>query len=1146
MSGFTHLHLHTEYSLLDGACRIPELVRTAKDMGFDSIAITDHGYMYGVIDFYRECKKNSIKPIIGCETYVAQRTMEDCDPALDREQYHLVLLAENNTGYKNLVKLISQASLKGFYYKPRVDHELLGKYHEGLIAMSACVGGEIPSHLTYGDYEGAKNIALMYNEMFGQGSFFLEIQDHGLAVEKEVIKGLLRLSKETGIPLVATNDIHYIFKEDAQAQDILLCIQTNKKVSDEDRMRFGSSEFYLKSPDEMAQLFSYAPEAIENTSRIADRCNVDFEFDRVYLPEFPVPEGYDNFSYLKKLCYDGLAEIYDDVGSKLTGRLDYELSVIKKMGYVNYFLIVWDFIRFARESKIVTGPGRGSAAGSLVAYTLGITRIDPMRYNLIFERFLNPDRVSMPDIDCDFCYERRSEVIDYVVKKYGKDRVAQIVTFGTMAARGAIRDVGRALDMSYGEVDSIAKMIPFELKMTIDKALKVNPDFKAKYDSDGNVKRLIDMAKRLEGLPRHTSTHAAGVVISRFPLSDVVPLQKNEDAVITQYPMGNLEQLGLLKMDFLGLRTLTVIRDAIENVKKYHEIDIDLDKLDYDDQKVYEMISSGDTDGVFQLESRGMRQFMRELKPSSLEDVIAGISLYRPGPMAQIPRYIYNKNHPDEIEYEHPLLKPILDVTYGCMVYQEQVMQIVRDLAGYSLGRSDLVRRAMSKKKMDVMQQERKNFIYGIENEDGSIEVPGAVRNGVPEDVANHIFDEMIDFANYAYNKSHAAAYAVIAYQTAYLKYYYPVEFMAAILNSVVDNMDKVALYIQSCRKKGIKVLPPDINESEEEFTAVGSNIRFGLAAIKNVGRNAVKNIVHVRSKGFYKGFKDFISRIDLNALNKKTIESLIKSGAFDSFNIKRSQLMAKYEDVISGFVKQKKDNFSGQMSLFSSSSSNTSEDYPDIKEYPYDVLLNFEREMLGVYLSGHPLDQYKKVISKTVTVTSADFKSDDENQANLKDGQPVTAGGIITECKTIFTRNSNMMAFVTIEDYYGTIEAIVFPNIYEEYRNILTQDSPIFINGRVSIKEEEEPKVLCDDISPMSSAVSKLYIKVPDSFNDNILREIKTILKQHRGNIPVIIYFEKGNKKMQAEQNLWVAPSRELYDRLKNLLGENCVKTVA
>ncbi len=1144
MPGFTHLHLHTEYSLLDGACRIPELIKTAKEMGFDSIAITDHGYMYGVIDFYRECEKYSIKPIIGCETYVAQRTIKDCDPTLDREQYHLILLAENNTGYKNLVKLISKASLDGFYYKPRVDHELLKQYHEGLIVLSACVGGEIPSRLTYGDYEGAKKIALMYNEIFGQGNFFLELQDHGLAVEKEVIKGLMNLSKDTGIPLVATNDIHYIFKEDAQAQDILLCIQTNKKVGDQDRMRFESSEFYLKSSEEMSELFSYAPEAIENTVLIADRCNVNFEFDRVYLPEFPVPEGYDNFSFLKKLCNDGLAKRYDNIGSDLTDRLDYELSVIKKMGYVDYFLIVWDFIRFARENNIVTGPGRGSAAGSLVAYTLGITRIDPIRYNLLFERFLNPDRVSMPDIDCDFCYERRGEVIEYVVKKYGKDRVAQIVTFGTMAARAAIRDVGRALDMSYGEVDSIAKMIPFELNMTIDRALELNPDLKERYDSDDNVKTLIDMAKRLEGLPRHTSTHAAGVVISRFPLTDIVPLQKNEDAIITQYPMGNLEELGLLKMDFLGLRTLTVIRDTIASVKKYRGIDIDLDKLDYDDHRVYDMISSGDTDGVFQLESRGMRQFMRDLKPSDLEDIIAGISLYRPGPMGQIPRYIYNKNHPNEIEYEHPLLKPILEVTYGCMVYQEQVMQIVRDLAGYSLSRSDMVRRAMSKKKMDVMQKERENFIHGITGEDGSVEVPGAIRKGVPEDVADHIFDEMIDFANYAYNKSHAAAYAIVAYQTAYLRYYYPVEFMAAIQNSVVDNMDKVAFYIQSCRKKGIKVLPPDINESEEEFTAVGGNIRFGLAAIKNVGRNAVKNVVDVRKNGLYKGFKDFISRVDLNSVNKKTIESLIKSGAFDSFNVKRSQLMSVYEEMMDGFSKRKKDNFSGQMSLFSGSA--PPEDYPDIKEYPYDVLLNFEKEMLGIYLSGHPLDQYEKEISSTVTATSLDFKNDDERQMNLTDGQPVTIGGIITECRTIFTRKNNIMAFVTIEDYYGSIETIVFPAVYDEYRNILAEDRPVFVRGRISIKEEEEPKVLCDEIFPMSSAAGKLYIRVPSGFNGNILNEIKTILKQHRGNTPVVIYFEKENKKLQAEKSLWVAPSGDLYERLENLLGKDCVKPVA
>ncbi|TZE83093.1 DNA polymerase III subunit alpha [Calorimonas adulescens] len=1145
MHRFTHLHLHTEYSLLDGACRIPELVQTAKDMGFESIAITDHGAMYGVIDFYRECRKQGIKPIIGCEVYVAQRTMRDCDPVLDRDQYHLILLAENNTGYSNLVKIVSKASLEGFYYKPRVDHELLREYHEGLIALSACVAGEIPSRLSYGDYKGAKEIALMYRDIFGEGNFFLEVQDHGLPVEKNIVKELIDLSRDTGIPLVATNDVHYIYKEDAQAQDILLCIQTNKKVGDQDRLRFETPEFYLKSPDEMADLFHYIPEAIENTVRISERCSVDFQFDRVFLPEFPVPEGYDNLSYLKKLCYDGLKERYSSITKELTDRLDYEISVIDKMGYVDYFLIVWDFIRFARENGIVTGPGRGSAAGSLVAYTLGITRIDPIRYGLLFERFLNPERVSMPDIDCDFCYERRGEVIDYVVKKYGQDRVAQIATFGTMAARAAIRDVGRALNMSYGDVDSIAKMIPFELNMTIDKALELNPDLKARYVSDENVKNLIDMAKRLEGLPRHTSTHAAGVVISKFPLTDIVPLQKSEDAVITQFPMGTLEELGLLKMDFLGLRTLTVIRDAIENVRKYRSVDIDLDRMDYDDPKVYEMISAGDTDGVFQLESSGMRQFMRDLKPSCLEDIIAGISLYRPGPMDQIPLYVYNKNHPEEVTYEHPLLKPILEVTYGCMVYQEQVMQIVRDLAGYSLGRSDLVRRAMAKKKMDVMQKERQNFIYGIVNEDGSIEVPGAIRKGVPEDVANHIFDEMIDFANYAFNKSHAAAYAVVAYQTAYLKCYYPVEFMAAILNSVVDNMDKVAFYIQSCRKKGMKVLPPDINESDEEFTVVGNNIRFGLAAIKNVGRNAVKSIVEERKKGAYKSFKEFISRVDLTVVNKKTIESLIKAGAFDSFKVKRSQLMAAYVDIMDGSSKQKKENLSGQISLFSVAM--PQEEYPDIKEYPREALLNFEKEMLGVYISGHPLDQYEEEFNSTVTITSLDLKNDDEGQqTRFVDGQPVTIGGIITECKTIFTRSNNLMAFVTIEDYYGTIEVIVFPTIYEEYRNMLVEERPVFIKGRISIKEEESPKVLCDDVIPMVKSSGKMFIKVPANFNGSIINEIKSILKRYKGNTPVIIYFERDNKRFQADRSLWVTPCKDLYDMLSNLLGQNCIRTVA
>lgn len=1094
---FVHLHVHSEYSLLDGSCRIKDLIAKTKELNMKAIAITDHGVMYGVIDFYKEAVAQGIKPIIGCEIYVAPRSMQDREYGIDNENYHLVLLAKDMTGYKNLMKIVTVASIEGFYYKPRVDREFLKEHSEGLIALSACLAGEVPSYILRGEYEKAKEAALFYDSIFGRGNFYLELQDHGILEQQKVNKELIRLSKETGIPLVATNDVHYLEKKDAKAHEVLLCIQTGKTIDDEDRMSFPTDEFYLKSPEEMENLFSCCKEAIENTEKIADMCNVEFEFNKTKLPKYDLPEGVDSCEYLRNLCYEGLYKRYKNPSKEVIERLDYELSVIEQMGYVDYFLIVWDFIKFAKDNGIMTGPGRGSAAGSLVAYTLGITNIDPIKYNLLFERFLNPERVSMPDIDSDFCYERRQEVIDYVVKKYGKDNVAQIITFGTMAARAVIRDVGRALNYPYAEVDVIAKMIPFELGMTIDKALSLNPELKARYENEEKVKQLIDISRSLEGLPRHASTHAAGVVISKEPLVNYVPLQKNEDSIVTQFPMTTLEELGLLKMDFLGLRTLTVIRDTIEMVEKNRGVTIDFDSMEYDDPKVYELISKGETEGVFQLESSGMKQFMAELKPKNLEDIIAGISLYRPGPMDQIPRYLANKNHPESIVYDHPLLKPILDVTYGCMVYQEQVMQIVRDVAGYSLGRSDLVRRAMAKKKMDVMEQERKNFIYGIVDEEGNVIVPGALRNGLDEATANKLFDEMLDFANYAFNKSHAAAYAVIAYQTAYLKRYYPVEFMAALLNSFVDNLDKVAFYVQVCRKMGIKVLPPDINESDSYFTVVEDKIRFGLSAVKNVGLNMTMEIVSERERnGKFKSVVDFFERMQDSQLNKKAVESLIKAGAFSSFGVRRSQLLSAYDKLMENIKKNRNNNLNGQISLFGEveQTHGVGFEFPDLEEFPKSRLLSMEKETLGLYISGHPLEEYMEDIPKITNATTLDFKVSEEEmfQPKLQDNQEVVIAGVIATKKIKFTKNNNIMAFVTIEDLYGTVEVIVFPTVYEKYSSIIKEDNPVVVRGKVSLKEEEEPKILCDEIKPLSQAiVKKLYLNLQDSTKIEIVKQI-------------------------------------------------------
>ncbi|MFZ5989741.1 MAG: DNA polymerase III subunit alpha [Bacillota bacterium] len=1169
---FVHLHIHTEYSLLDGANRIKDLIKHTKELGMDSIAITDHGVMYGVVDFYKEAVNNGIKPILGCEIYTAKRSRFDKQAGLDSEPGHLVLLAKNNIGYKNLMKIVSLGFTEGFYYKPRVDMEVLERYSEGLIALSACLSGDIPRALLNNDYEKAKEIAQRFNNVFGQDSFYLELQMNGIEEQNLVNQQLIKLSKDMGIPLIATNDAHYLRREDARAHEILLCIQTGKNINDEDRMKFSSDDFYVKSPQEMINMFKNIPEAVSNTVKVAQMCNVELEFNKLHLPKFEVPHNKDSFDYLRELCYEGLKRVYSEgcEDQDKVDRLEYELSVIKQMGYVDYFLIVGDFIKYAKDNGIMVGPGRGSAAGSLVAYCLGITNIDPIRYNLLFERFLNPERISMPDIDIDFCFERRQEVIDYVVRKYGEDRVAQIITFGTMAARAAIRDVGRALDIPYGDVDSIAKMIPFQIGMNIDKALELNPEIRQRYNEDERIKELIDTARLLEGMPRHASTHAAGVVISKEPVTEYVPLQKNEDSITTQFTMGLLEELGLLKMDFLGLRTLTVIRDAVNLIYKNYNKEVKIDNLNMDDPNVYKLIGEGKTAGIFQLESAGMTQFMKELQPSSLEDIIAGISLYRPGPMDQIPRYIKYKNNPGLVKYDHPLLENILNVTYGCMVYQEQVMQIVRDLAGYSMGRSDLVRRAMSKKKVSVMEQERKNFIYGIDDDEGNIIVIGAVRNGVDEGTANKIFDEMMDFASYAFNKSHAAAYAVIAYQTAWLKYYYPVEFMAALLNSFLGSSDKVSQYVYECRNLGIEVLPPDINESDIKFTVVNGKIRFGMAAIKNVGENAVKAVIDEReTKGSYKSFRDFLERIEGRDVNKRCIESMIKSGAFDSLGIYRSRLIAVFERMMDGISQIRRRNMEGQLSIFEVSmgykdphESNKNVDiykeediYPDIKEYPGKVLLSMEKEMLGLYITGHPLSEMEKEINEMVTVFSSDLvMHSDENVDNIPinelknvvDGMNVAVGGIITSKKTKTTKNNNLMAFITLEDLYGTMEVIVFPTILERFSKLIEVENIVLIKGRISMKEEEQPKIICEEVSPLrKAAVKKLYIKVADGVDSEFMESLCSLLKFFNGNTPVCLYNEDQKKVKVMERECWVNLSEAIIAELKSRLGDENIKVV-
>ncbi len=1158
---FTHLHVHTEYSLLDGACRIEELVNRAKELNMTSLAITDHGAMYGVVEFFKQAKKAGIKPILGFEAYVSPRGMTDKDPQKDKNQFHLVLLAENYEGFKNIIKLCSTGFVDGYYYKPRIDHETLRQHSRGIIALSACLAGEIQSHLLDNNYEEAVNTALMYRDIFGENNFFLEMQDHGIVEQQSVNKYLVKMSSETGIKLVATNDVHYINKEDAYFHDVLLCIQMQKTVMDEDRMKFSTDEFYLKSYDEMAELFP--EEALKNTAEIAERCNVELDFNTVHLPEFKVPQSYTKTEYFREICQKGLKERYKNISEEIQSRLDYEIGVIEQMGYVDYFLIVWDFIKYAKDNKIMVGPGRGSAAGSLVAYSMKITNIDPMKYNLIFERFLNPDRVSMPDIDVDFCYERREEVIEYVKRKYGEKKVAQIITFGTMAARGSIRDVGRALNMPYGEVDFIAKKIPMSLGMTISKALEVNKELKDLYDGDIKVKKLIDLALKVEGLPRHASTHAAGVLISKEEVTEYVPLSRNKDIITTQFNMIELEELGLLKMDFLGLRTLTVIRDAIELIEKDHNVRVDFNNCQYDDKEVYKMFANAETLGIFQFESSGMRSFLSELKPTEFENLSAANALYRPGPMGQIPVYIKNKLNPESVTYLHPKLEPILNVTYGCMVYQEQVMQIVRDIGGFTMGRSDLLRRAMGKKKMSVMLEERKNFIYGKPAENKEPGILGAVNNGVDEKTANDIYDLMVEFAKYAFPKAHSVAYAALAYETAWLKIHYPVEFMAALISSIMGSSGTVSLYIRECKRLGIDILPPDVNESRDKFTVENGKIRFGLAAVKNVGTNVIAEIIKAREeKGKFVTFTDFCTKADQSVLNKRQIESLIKCGAFDSLRVRRSQLMEIYEKTIDAVINQRKRTLEGQFSLFddavSADMSLHNEEMPDIPEYNEKRLLAMEKEMVGVYLSGHPLSEYEKELERSATTNTseiAEIKEADEN-TRLSDGSRVVIGGIIIKKQNKITKNNNMMAFVTLEDLYGTVEGIIFPKIYEGCKDILYEDNIVLIEGIIDASEEEAPKLICNKIRELKKEeqniqdernIRKLYLKVENTEHyKKVKKDLFSNICKHTGNDCVIIYNQQEKANMVLPMKNWVnIDNEELIKSLNALLGNNNVAII-
>ena len=1154
---FVHLHVHTEYSLLDGFSRIKNLVNRAKELNMSAVAITDHGCMFGAIDFFKVAKKEGIKPIIGCEVYTAPRGMKDKDPNFDKSQGHLILLAKDTTGYQNLIKLVSAAYVQGFYYKPRVDIDEIKKHSEGIIALSACLAGDVSQALMNRNYDKAKNIALKYKEIFGEENYYLEIQDHNLPEQKEVNRELIRLSKEIGVGLVATNDVHYVRKEDSKIHDILMCIQMGKTVNDPARMRFGSDEFYLKSREEMEEIFPEVQEALDNTSKIAQMCNVEFDFNTIHLPQYDVPDGYTPQEYLRMLCFKGLKERYKKPSQEILDRLEYELGVIENMGYVEYFLITWDFINFARENSIMVGPGRGSAAGSIVSYTLYITDIDPIKYSLLFERFLNPERVSMPDIDIDFCYERREEVIDYVKRKYGEDHVAQIITFGTMGAKAAIRDVGRVLDVSYNKVDNIAKEIPFALGMTIDKALDTNPNLKKLYEEDSETKEIIDVSRKIEGMLRHASTHAAGVVISKKPIDEYVPLYKHQDAITTQFTMTTLEELGLLKMDFLGLRTLTVIRDALDLIEKNHNLKINFSKMEYDDPKVYELLSSGNTLGVFQLESAGMRSFMKQLKPDNFEDIVAGISLYRPGPMDSIPVYINNKNNPENVEYLHKKLKPIMEVTYGCLVYQEQVMQVVRDLGGYSYGRSDLVRRAMGKKKMDVMEKEREYFIHGKTDENGELEIAGCVRNGVPEDIGNKIFDDMIDFAKYAFNKSHAAAYGVLAYETAYLKAHYPVEFMAALITSVMGNTDKVVEYIRECNSLKIDVLKPDINKSFTKFSVEDKSIRFGLAAVKNVGVNVLNNIIREReSSGEFKDFNEFCKRLDSKDLNKRIIESLIKCGAFDEMGDNRASLLLGYEKLLESISMDRKKNLAGQVSLFDGFDMDESINndiqsmytLPHVKELEEKERLYLEKEVLGMYVSGHPLSQYKDEIKRNTTINNAELneiKDDYITYLNLNERE-VTMGGIVINKTIRTTKRNDLMAIIELEDLFGVIEVIVFPQVLQKYNTVIQEDKIIYIDGRLSIKEDENAKLIAREIRDMNDSGNKdkptLYLKINSIENKELVNDLISVVTKYPGENDIYIYAEN-IKQVYKWNHIKVNINENLINELEHILPKTNIK---
>ena len=1128
MNNFVHLHLHSEYSLLDGSTRISLLPKRVKELNMDAVALTDHGNMYGAIAFYKACKDEGIKPILGCEVYISKKDLSIKDKS--NERYHLILLAENNEGFKNIMKIVSIGFVDGYYYKPRIDKEVLKKYSKGIIATSACLGGEVQKLILNRDIEAAKKSALEYRGIFGENNFFLELQDHGMPEQARVNRELINLSKELEIPLTVSNDVHYLNKDDAKSHDVLLCIQTGKTVNDENRMKFPSDEFYLKSPDEMAALFPENKDALENTVEIANRCNVDIKFHDLHLPDFSVPSEYTHEEYLKKLAVEGMYNRYENVTDEIKNRFEFEFNTIRDMGYVDYFLIVWDFIRYARKHEIQVGPGRGSAAGSVISFCLGITDVDPLKFDLLFERFLNPERVSMPDIDIDFCYERREEVIEYVNRKYGDSHVAQIATFGTMAARNAIRDVGRALDMSYAKVDYIAKQIPQALNMTIEKALEISESFKSIYEKEDDSKELIDMAIKLEGLPRHTSTHAAGVVISKDELTEYVPLTRNDKIIATQFNMIELEELGLLKMDFLGLRTLTVIRDAINLIEENYGKKISFEKFDYNDPDVLKMFARADTLGVFQFESSGMRAFLKELKPDEFSDLVAANALFRPGPMKQIPKFVGSKHDKSKISYLHPKLEPILKSTYGCIVYQEQVMQIVQQIGGYSLGRADIVRRAISKKKMKVMEEERKNFIYGNVEE----EVSGAIANGVDEKTANEIYDLIIDFADYAFNKSHSVAYSVVAYRTAWLKYYYPREFMAAQTSTYTNDIKQVSLYIEEIKRLGIEILPPNINYSFKNFTVEDGKIRFGLKAVKNVGNNLIDVIVKARDNGKFKSLKDFVDRInaiDKSALNKRAVESLIRCGAMDDFNGNRAQYLAIYEKVISSSSNTAKNNVAGQFSLFESS--DVQEDLPSLKDFSQKDKLDMEKEVVGIYISGHPLDPYRELIEKSAdTDTNEIFEKYRENMLN---NSKVKVGGILKAKKTMITKTNKMMAFAQLEDLFGTIELVIFPNVFSKYRELIEDENVVFVEGHFQESEIEEPKILVDKISKIKMPTNKkLYISV-NSMRDKNLREIRNILKDYNGNTPVIFYEEESKKAFGTENNLWI--DENLFEELRDKL---------